>query len=232
MKQLVHAIISCAGSLLVLASAASAQRIDSPYRFLDHGQRVGVFAGQLSTAQGQLGIGPQDAPTLGARWALRVSGPFSIAVEAAYTPSTRTVRDTVFVAADSAFRAVGEADMRLLSVMGNLHFSLTGARTWNSLQPFLVLGGGVVIDMAGSPAVETEIPATARYDFGTSFAGQFGGGVEWFPSQRVSLRVDARNLIWRLSVPELFVQTPAGRQLQRSEWENNLALTAGLSFHF
>jgi hypothetical protein len=33
-------------------------------------------------------------------------------------------------------------------------------------------------------------------------------------------------------VPEGFVLTAAGRNLQRSEWENNLALTAGLSFHF
>jgi hypothetical protein len=232
MNRVLSCMSICTSLLLVLTSAAAAQRIDSPYRFQDHGQRVGVYGGQISTSEGQLGVGPQSAPTLGARWALRVSGPFSIGVEAGYTPATRTVRDTVFNPADSVFRAVGEADMHLLTVMGVLHFSLTGARTWNALQPFIELGGGAAIDLAGSTALEAELPPNARYDFGTSFAGQFGAGVAWFPTQRLSVRVDARNVIWRLSVPEAFVLTAAGRTLERSQWENNFALAAGLSIHF
>jgi hypothetical protein len=39
-------------------------------------------------------------------------------------------------------------------------------------------------------------------------------------------------VIWRLSVPEAFVLTAAGRTLERSQWENNFALAAGLSIHF
>jgi opacity protein-like surface antigen len=211
---------------------AAAQRIDSPYRFLDHGQHIGVFAGHVAADEGVLRIGPQPAVTLGARWALRVSGPLSIGAEVAYTPTTRTVRDTAFVAADSLFTEIGEANMRLLSAMANLQFGITGPRTWRGLHPFLLLGIGAVVDLAGASAAEAELPAASRYDFGTSFAGQFGGGVEWYPTQRVSVRLDARNALWRVGAPENFRRTEAGLGLGESEWESNFTLLAGLSFHF
>jgi hypothetical protein len=232
MKRVLLTFITFASALLVLVPAAAAQQIDSPYRFVDRGQRVGIFGGHVSTGEDALRAGPQDGPIFGARWALRVSGPFSLGAEVAYMPTTRTVRDTAFVAADSLFRELGEANMRLVSVMGNMHFSVTGARTWHSLQPFVVLGGGVVIDLAGTPAIEAELPGNVRYDFGTSFAGQLGGGVEWFPSQQLSVRVDARNVLWRLTVPEAYGLTTPGARLENATWENNFALTAGLSFYF
>jgi hypothetical protein len=214
------------------AGPAAAQRIDSPYRFLDHGQYLGVFGGHLAAEEGVLRIGPQPGPTMGARWGLRVTGPLTIGAAVAYTPTSRTVRDTVFVAADSVYRELGDASVRLLSAMGILHFGITGPRTWNRLQPFVILGAGTVLDLAGSTAIERDLPPTARYDFGTGFAGQFGGGVAWFPSQRVSIRVDAANMLWKLGAPEAFRRTEAGSALAQSEWQNNFALLAGLSFHF
>ncbi|CAN5764640.1 hypothetical protein BH23GEM9_BH23GEM9_35530 [soil metagenome] len=232
MKLVLLTITTFLVGVLATAAPTSAQRIDSPYRFQDHGQQLGLYAGHIAATEGVLRIGPQPAPTMGARWAMRVTGPLSIGAELGYTPTTRTVRDTVFIANDSLYREVGEANLRLLSLMGNLHFSIVGPRTWHGLQPFGLLGAGAVINLGGRTAVEDDLPATVRYDFGTSFAGQFGGGVDWFPSQRVSVRLDARNVLWRLSVPEAFVQTEAGNTLARTAWENNFALTAGLSFHF
>lgn len=221
-----------ASATLLPARAIEAQRIDSPYRFLDYGQQVGVYVGRMGAEEGPLQIGPQPATTLGARWALRVSGPLSLGAEVGYTPTTRTVRDTVFVAADSLFREVGEANVRMLTVMGNLNFGITGPRTWYGLHPFIVLGAGVSVDIAGADAIEADLPAAARYERGTSFAGQFGGGVDWYPTQRVSVRVDARNVLWRVRAPEAFRRTTAGAQLAEAEWTNNFALLAGLSFHF
>jgi opacity protein-like surface antigen len=231
MKPVPAVFLACT-LLLAAAVPAAAQRIDSPYRFLDHGQHVGVYAGHVSAGAGRLELGPQPAQLFGARWALRVSGPFSVGAEVGYMPTTRTVRDTVFVAADSMFRTVGETNMNLLSLMANLHFSITGPRTWHMLRPFATLGGGAVMDLAGAAPEEAEMAAGMRYDFGTSFAGHFGAGVEWFPSQRVSVRLDARNMLWKLGIPEAFLLTEAGRNTPRSEWENNFALLAGLSFHF
>ena len=81
-----------ASATLLPARAIEAQRIDSPYRFLDYGQQVGVYVGRMGAEEGPLQIGPQPATTLGARWALRVSGPLSLGAEVGYTPTTRTVR--------------------------------------------------------------------------------------------------------------------------------------------
>lgn len=231
MKKILAAVVV---ALAFGGSSASAQRIDSPYRFLEHGQFVGVYAGHVWTPEGRLALGPESAMTAGVRWALRVSGPFAISADAGYTPTTRPVRDTAFVAADSAYALVGEADVKLLTVMANLRISLMGARTWHGLHPFLELGGGAAVDLAGTAPAESELPADVRWDFGTSFAGQAGAGIEWFPSQRVSIRADARNVLWKLKVPEAFqfAETARGRRVAGSEWENNFSLSAGLSFHF
>jgi hypothetical protein len=231
MKRLLLTVLAIPFACM-LATDANAQRIESPYRFLDHGQHIGLFVGRVAADEGVLLMGPQPGVMLGARWAMRVSGPVSIGAELGYMPTTRTVRDTVFDAADSIFRPLGEADVRLLAALANLQLGITGPRTWNGLHPFLLAGIGVVVDLAGAAEAERDLPATSRFDFGTSFAGQFGGGVEWYPSQRVSARFDARNLLWRVGAPENFRRTAAGAGLAETEWQGNFTLTAGVSIHF
>jgi hypothetical protein len=223
-------LIACC--LFAVAVPASAQRVTSPYRFLEHVQAGGAYAGYISTSEGVLGMGPKSAPTFGVHWGYAVSGPVRLTAEAGFTPTTRTVRDTVFVAADSAFRVVGEADIMLLSILGNVRLDLTGQRTWNGLQPFVQTGAGAVIDLSGSADIEEQLPATGRFDFGTSFAGQIGGGVEWYPNTRFSARADVRSVLWKLSVPEAFQLTTVGREFAGSQWEMNVLFALGFSIHF
>jgi opacity protein-like surface antigen len=219
--------------LAVLAAAPVAgQRIDSPYRFVGTSQHAGLFAGQLSASAGRLDMGPQPGPTFGARWGIRVSGPLAVGLEVGYTPTQRTVRDTVFVAADSSFRALGDADMRLLSFMGQVRFNITGARTWHGLQPFVGLGAGAVFDRGERRAFDENLTEQSRYNFGTTFAAQVGAGVEWFATERLAARIDARNMMWKLGIPDAFLLTEHGRTLSASDWENNFILSAGLSLHF
>jgi opacity protein-like surface antigen len=225
---LICALAACA----VASAPVAAQRIDSPYRFLDHRQDAGLYAGYVQASAGLAGLGPTPGPLVGGRWAIRVSGPFSAGAEVSYMPTKRVVRDTVFVEADSAFRAIGETDMRLVAIMGNLTFSLTGPRTWHRLRPLLSAGAGAAFDIRSRLPEEAEFEANMRYSYGTSFAGQLGAGVEWFPTDRLSLRGDVSNLLWRVGMPEAFALTEAGRTLGRSRWEGNLALTAGVSIHF
>jgi opacity protein-like surface antigen len=214
------------------AQSAHAQRIDSPYQFLDHSQFGGVWGGYVSTSEGRLDSGPQPAPIFGVNWALRVSGPFALYVDVGFMPTTRTVRDTMFVAADSMYESRGEADINLLTAMGNLRFNLTGARTWHSFQPFVIVGAGMALDLASGSALEADMQPDQRFDFGTSFAGQLGIGTDWFPAPRVSIRVEARDMFWKLPVPEAFRFTEIGARFPDSEWEQNFALAAGLSIHF
>jgi opacity protein-like surface antigen len=216
----------------MITAPAAAQRIESPYRFLDQRQHLGAYAGVQSGAEGVLGLGPQASSTFGARWSIRVSGPLAIGADFSFTPAQRTVRDTVFVAEDSVFRALGDVDMQILALLGDVRFNITGPRTWRGLQPFVSLGVGVARDMAGRTELEDELDPGVRFRFGTSFAGQFGAGVEWFPVERLSLRLDGRNRIWRISAPEAFLLTEAGRTTGRATWENSALLSAGVSYHF
>jgi hypothetical protein len=221
------------GLLVGVASAAAGQQIRSPYRFIDTSQFLGLTGAQVSASQGRLETGPDDAPMVGIRWGLRVSGPFTVGAEVGYMPSTRIVRDTVFVTADSLYRALGEADINVLTILGNLRFNVTGARTWHNLQPFVLFGAGAALDVAGSAPADTLVNVPdARFDFGTSFAGQIGAGVEWFPAAHLSARIDAYNVLWKLKVPEAFGLTERGENFPQSEWEQNFVLSAGLSFHF
>lgn len=232
MKRIAAAFLILSAAAVVLPAAVAAQSLDTPYRFLDYSQSAGPFGGYIWATDGRIGAGPLDAPVFGASWGIRVSGPFTFTAEVGYAPTTRIVRDTAFVEADSTWTEVGEADMNLLIGMGNLRFNITGNRSWNSIQPYLLLGGGVVTDLSGTSDVESDLEGNVRFDFGTSFAGQLGAGIDWFPTSRVSVRLGARNLLWKLSVPEAFVLTEAGRALPRSQWEQNYVATAGVFIHF
>lgn len=217
---------------MLLPAPSAAQRIDSPYRFLEHNQQAGLYAGYANASEGRLGLGPQPGAMFGAHWSMRVSGPFSVEVDVGFLPTNRTVRDTTFDADNAVHTALGEADLSVLTGMVSLRFDVTGARTWNSLQPFLLLGGGVAVGLDGGSDVEQALESDVRFDFGTSFAGQIGAGVDWFPSSRISIRLDGRNALWKLEAPEAFLLTEQSSAVPRSEWEQNFVVTAGLSIHF
>jgi hypothetical protein len=216
-----------------LPDALEAQRIDSPYRFVEASQSIGVFAGQVVTGQNALELGPGDALVLGARYGIRIGGPFLVEAEAAFLPATRDVFAVDSLAADSTDRAlIGMADMALLLVGAQLRFNLTGSRTWRGIQPFILAGGGVAIDLAASDEIEADLPRDDRFDFGTSFAGELGAGVEWFLSDRFSIRADVREHFWQLETPSGFSLAPHGEDLAEDEWIGNFRASAGISIHF
>lgn len=219
--------------LLAGAAPIQAQRIDSPYRFLDTSQGGGPFVGYVATGSSTLEQGPASGMYFGARYGIRVSGPFAIEAELGYLPTTRSVFAVDTLAADSTDSVLlGEADANLLLASVSLRFNLTGARTWNSLQPYFELGGGVAVDVAGNSELDEELEEEERFDIGTSFAGQLGAGVDWFFSDRLSLRLDARNQLWRLTTPLGFRTSSRGRLRPETEWVQNFVTSAGISLHF
>ncbi len=224
--------------VLALAStlypaAASAQRIDSPYRFVETSQTAGPFIGYLATGQNALELGPQSGPVFGVRYGIRISGPFRAEGTVGYMPGTRDVFAVDTLAADSTDRALlGEADVQMLIAGAQLRFDLTGPRTWHRLQPFLLAGGGVAIDFASPTPEEEELPVDDRFDFGTSFAGELGAGVEWFLSDRLSMRAEVRDQFWKLPTPAGFVNVRPVGELPEDEWISNWSMSAGISLHF
>jgi hypothetical protein len=216
--------------VVVGVHAAHAQAIRSPYRFIEETQTGGIWAGYLATERGEIGFGPEAGPIFGARYSIRLSGAFTVEADAGYFSSTRTVLDTAVV--DDEFEQVGEADFRALLLNGSLRFNLTGPRTWHRLQPYVAFGAGAAVDISPSADAESTLAVDARYDFGTSFAGQFGGGVEWFPSERVTFRFDVRDVLWKINTPTAFLLSRLGDEITTDQWTQNFLFSAGAALHF
>ncbi len=220
-----------AAALLGVATRpAAAQRITSPYEYIDPSQSLAVTAGYLDTSRGSVGLGPKPAAFAGVRWAIRLNGPFVIQADLDYFKSTRSVLDTAFVSqTDTSYVNRGDADQNLILALGAVRFDLTGARTWHRLQPYVLFGGGVVISTTGTNGADAAVVPDARFRFGTSFAGQFGGGIEWYLTRRLALYGDVRGVLWKLKTPQAFLLT---QKYPASEWTQNASVGAGLAFHF
>jgi hypothetical protein len=221
---------------LLLPATVDAQVIDSPYRWVERAMNAGVFAGVISPTTGIVELGPQSGPVVGSRFSMRLSGPFTAELDVGYLPTSRAIVDTVRVGGEWQQIVVDgapvEAPVQMLLAQLGLRFNVTGARTYHGLQPFLLLGGGAAVDLVRRPTEEEILPINARFRFGTSFAGQLGGGVEWFATERVALRADVRNVIWRIRYPEAFRIADQDNVIPANEWRSNHQLTAGISLYF
>lgn len=219
--------------MVLLPTAASAQTLTSPYRFIPERQHAGVFAAYLAPSEGRVGNGPNSGPAIGARWGIDISGPLALDVEAMYAPLTRPVVDTSF-AADGSHNVVGEANQKMVIALASIRFNITGKRTWHGFQPFGLVGAGSAIDISGLNTDDELVRADVRSDFGTSFAGTLGAGFEYFATSRLAFRLDAGTVLWKVPAPTAFRQQAerADEVIPESDWERNFKVTAGFSLHF
>ncbi|MEO5511100.1 MAG: hypothetical protein ABIV28_06580, partial [Longimicrobiales bacterium] len=218
---------------LVFPFTASAQSLSSPYQWIPQHQSAGVFAQYMWPSGGRLGAGPNAGPGVGLRWGIDISGPLALDIEASYSPLTRPVVDTAAVSVtDSSYVVKGEADMNLIHAGANVRFNLTGARSWHAIQPFVLFGGGLAINLSGENGDDTKVARDVRFGFGTSFAGQLGAGFEWFATPAVAARFDGGMLLWKLKAPSAFIANSGADVIPASEWERNFKVSAGLAVHF
>lgn len=225
-----HLRIALFGIALVLGpDILPAQQIPSPYRFIEETQSAGAFGGYLWTTNEAPDLGPRSAPMVGLRYSIRLSGPVAGELSLGFAPSERTVFTNVAASGDTTavvLQEAGVTDMSILLAEAGLRFSLTGARTWNGLAPYVIGAGGIVADLAGRESVELD--DDERFDFGPGLAVALGAGTEWFVGQRFSLRAEVRDQIWRLSIPSgLRAATD-----EETRWTNNFGFTVGAALHF
>lgn len=214
---------------LALSPDLAAQDIPSPYRYVEKGQEVSLFVGQLATDAGRFGFGPGDQQQLGARYSVVVSNAFSLEGLAStyFGP-----RDVVNPARDEGDRVVDEAEVRLVSLEARLQFALTGRRTWHGLQPFGYVGGGVAFDTLGDQDEDFFLEENARYEFGTRLTGSFGGGFRYAVTQRWMLRVDAGLFLYKLGYPDAWRDTTLFEGVPEDEWVSGKSISVGLAWRF
>lgn len=224
-----------------LAAPAAAQRITSPFEFVDGKHAFYTFGSTVFTDRGTLDTGPGSGYAGGLGYGFRVSGPFVLEVRAAYFPTDRrvyndtsTFADSTTLRADPTFglEQVGTADMELVLLDASLRFNLTGPRTWYLIQPYALIGAGgaLVASQARTGEDQIEEDSQLLVRFRNGFTGHVGGGVELHLSDHFTVRADARDLLWKLHLPEGFRTT--GRVIDDEQWVQTAHLSLGVVIRF
>lgn len=225
-------------AVALVPSPAAAQQITSPYDFVENSMAVWGFGSAVFADRGTIDVGPGSGYGGGIGFTARISGPFNFDARAAYVPTSRTVYDVL--PADSAavredpmvgLSPIGTADLSLLLMDASLRFDVTGPRTWHRLQPYVLLGVGAALRVASdNEAAEEGLSEDLRVRFENGFTGHVGAGVEAYLSDRLSLRADARDVLWKVHVPDGFLVD--GRIIDDEEWVQTAHLSLGLAFRF
>jgi opacity protein-like surface antigen len=230
--------LAALAALALVTAPAAGQSIDSPYDFVDPSQSIWAFGSAVLPDRGTIDIGPGSGYGAGLGYSIRISGPFNFDARVAYVPTTRRVFQAV--PADSAaivedprvgLEEIGEADLALLLIDGSLRFDLTGPRTWYRLQPYALIGVGGVLRVSSDNAAEEGLPAEPDYRvrFKNGVTGHIGGGVEWYVTDRITVRADARDLLWKIHVPDGFLED---RVIDDEQWVQTAHLSLGLAVRF
>lgn len=213
-----------------LPASGAGQTIPSPYSFIETRHEAGAFGGWIDPDTGPFGFGPGAGSLVGLRYAIELSGPFSLE---AVGSTILGERDVVDPRRSAGNRVIGQEDSFLTSVDARLKFALNGRRTWHGLGPYLTAGGGVVFDLAGEGALDRELEDTDRFGFDTSFLGILGGGVRFFPAARLMFRVDAESRFWKIKTPSGFSDPDLNLgPVSEDQWVTGLGITLGAAIRF
>jgi hypothetical protein len=221
------------------AAPAASQSITSPYDFVEHSMAFWTFGTAVLTDRGALDVGPGSGYGGGVGFSARISGPFNVDARVAYLPTSRRVFRTVPV--DSAavranpragLEEIGTADLSVLLMDASLRFDITGPRTWYRLQPYALIGAGGVLRVSSENRIEGDLPegSDLLVRFENGFTGHVGAGVEWHLSDRFTIRADARDILWKVHIPDGFLVD--GRNVDQEQWVQTAHLSLGVGFRF
>lgn len=170
----------------------------SPYRDLRSKQVLGVMAGYLWGSRGVAGVGPSGGQLVTARYDRSVGGPMNLFLGLGFANANAYRMDPNLPAST---RRSGPFNQGLVVMDAGLHLLLTGRKTWRGFAPYGGVGFGVVF--------QTGLPDDlSGYSFGTKAHLGPQVGIRWYPVEALSLRLEARDLLWRLKYPTQFFSPP------------------------
>lgn len=215
------------------------ERIDSPYRWIERGFRVGVYGAYHVAGRGNLDFGPGPTAVGGARLRIRISSPLSLEAGVGFGPASRWVIDPRLETGPAPVDTVSAGWAR--TEVG-VQLGLTGARTWNGIHPYVLFGGGFLFGVdeeASETFAEPEL-APFRYDISTAPHLYAGLGFELFPSDKIGIGFELRDYLVRLRAPAGFFQPDvlatiedAGAEAPtETQWPHRPELTVGLWYYF
>ncbi len=205
----------------------------SPYRDILDPQSVVVFAGHFAGSSGRAGVGALPGSMLGARLAIKLSGPVDFWATLGQVSSSRRVLSAPS-SADSV-RFIGNAKLTLVTVDLSLALNVTGAKSWHRFAPYAAVGLGIV-------APTRSVTDSGGFRVGLNFLIVPTIGTRWFLSRDIAVHVEARDNYFRYQYPLAFFDTPFAGPPGRSsvlspttastQWTHNFTLWAGVAYGF
>ncbi len=235
--------LRAAALALVAALPLSAQvghaPTSSPYRDIPRGKSLTLLGGDVGGDGGKLGIGPHHGRSYGLRLDLRIGTPLHFQA----TVGKAELERLVVSAADSvATRVKGPVDQSLTMIEAGFQLNLTGKKTWNHLAPFLSAGIGYA---HGSDLPAGGVQDSSGYRFGGKIYLVPSVGTRIFLGNSLHLRLEARQLFWKLSYPLSYTAEPAAEPStdpnnpnavlpggKRDQWSGGREFRLGLGFAF
>ncbi|UCG85337.1 MAG: hypothetical protein JSW71_15565 [Gemmatimonadota bacterium] len=203
----------------------------SPYTRLRAKRVISLGAGYMAGSPGSAGVGPANGPLVAARFNLSLTRPLDLDVNLGVANLDRGIIDPSTAPTDSI---VDTAKQTVTLLDAGLVLKLTGQKTWHRTIPYLGLSLGVAL------GGNVQADSLSGFSFKTQFQLSPGLGVRWYPSDRLMIRVDFRDVIWRLSYPPSFFTLPEDDPLappvlnpnvrDDSEWTHHPTLTLTLGY--
>jgi hypothetical protein len=205
----------------------------SPFRDINTHQQVAFVVGTFSGNRGVGGVGAQRGTLFGIRIRNRLSGPLDLEIGGSYIASKRLVIDPT---KPDSIRRSGPIDYGLLEGDLGVTLTLTGAKTWHGLAPYVGFGFGVM-----APTSTRTDPGGYRAAINFTFVPRIGTTLS--VGRTLSLLFEARDNTIRYEWPLLYfdprdannkplpppVIAAGGRDRQLT---HNLTLSAGVAYHF
>lgn len=202
---------------------------------------MNLSGGYLATGSTALDLGPASSFMTSAGVRARVTDPISVEARLSFGDTERPVVDPRLLGGPAP---VDTMPVRWAMLEGGLQLSLTGARTWHGLQPYVVLGAGLLVgvDEPASPALGAPGDTAAadfRFQIDTAPVANAAGGVEWRPSDQLGVSIEARDHLWRLTTPQGFFREEILQRIEEAgttapserNWVHNLELSVGLWYY-
>lgn len=227
-----------AATALPLAAQVGHAPTSSPFRDIPKGKSITLTYGDVGGDGGQIRVGPQNGRSYGIRFDLRLGAPLQFGVGVSRAETERFV-----VSADDsvATRRTGPFDQGITMIEAGMQLNVTGKKTWNRLAPFV----GATIGFAIASDLPSSVADSSDYDFGNKFFFAPAIGTRIFLGKSLSLRLEARQLFWRLKYPLSYTAEPDAEPStdpdnpnavlpdgKREEWSGAREFRIGAAFHF
>jgi hypothetical protein len=220
---------------LALTSGLEAQvghdPFSSPYRDLRLKHTLTFFGGYITSGEGRADVGPSNGALAGVRWDIHVGGATSLFLGVAGAAAERNLVDPT-LPPDTRYFAT--ASQQLFILDGGFNLILTGRKTWHGLAPYVGGSMGMVLGAAVPQDTVSGFTFNNKFQLGPQI------GIRFFPTRRVHLRIEGRNVMWRLKYPGAFFSRPltdpsAASVLdpvttKNSEWVHHPVLKIGLGW--